>query len=64
MRHPSLTSPTRFVAGTTTSVKNTSAKWAAPENCRRGLTSMPGVSMSMMSTLMPWCLGAAGSVRT
>ena len=64
MRQPSLSSPTRFSAGTSTSVKNTSAKLAAPLMCRSGRTSMPGVSMSTMSRLMPLCFGASGSVRT
>ena len=64
IRQPSLSEPTRFSRGTTTSLKNTSAKFAAPLMCRSGRMSMPGVSMSMMRRLMPLCFGALGSVRT
>ncbi len=64
MRQPSFKPPTRFARGTSTSVKNTSAKFAAPLRCRSGRTSIPGVSMSTISRLMPLCFGASGSVRT
>ena len=63
---PWCSSPTRFSAGTSTSVKKTSLKSA----CSRSVSSamgrvwMPGVFMSMMRTLMPACLEASGSVRT
>ncbi len=66
MRQPSSMAPTTFSTGTSTSVKNTSAKSSAPVMCLIGRTSMPGVSMSMISTVMPLCFGASSSgvVRT
>ena len=64
MRHPSSTAPTTFSRGTATSVKKVSAKCVLPVIWRRGRMSMPGVSMSMMSTVMPLCLGTSGLVRT
>ena len=63
---PWWSSPTRFCAGTCASVKKTSLKSACwrSVNSAMGRVSTPGVFMSMMSTLMPACLGASGSVRT
>ncbi len=64
--HPWCSSPTRFSAGTITSVKKTSLKsaWSRSVSSAMGRVSMPGVVMSMMSTLIPACLAASGSVRT
>ena len=62
---PSLRRPTRFAEGTTTSSKNTSLR-SARSGCTisaKGRTVIPDVAMSTSRTLMPWCLGAAGSVR-
>lgn len=63
-RQPSFSSPTRWVTGTRTSSRNTSANSADPARVRSGRTVMPGASMGMASQVMPRCLGAAGSVRT
>ena len=63
---PWLSSPSRFSSGTSTSVKKTSLKsaWCGSVSSGRGRHTMPGVRMSMISVLMPRCLGASGSVRT
>ena len=63
---PWLRSPSRFSVGTSTSVKKTSLKsaWCGSVSSGSGRQVMPGVRMSMMSTLMPRCFGASGSVRT
>ena len=65
-RQPPLSGPTRFSAGTRTSLKKTSLKsrssWShADANGRR---TTPGRSVGIISALMPLCLGASGSVRT
>ena len=62
--HPALSGPSRASAGTRTSLKNTSAKSAAPLRVTSGRASMPGNPMSTMRQEMPLCLGASGSVRT
>src|SRR5260370_1586276 len=63
---PPLSGPMRFSLGTRTSVKNTSLKSqnSLSESSGNGRRSTPGAVVSMMSALMPLCLGAAGSVRT
>lgn len=53
-----------FRAGTRTPSKSVSQKGEAPLMRRMGRVLMPGVLMSMRRKLMPWCLGASGSVRT
>ena len=53
-----------LAAARSTSVKNTSANPALPVMWRSGRMSMPGVSMSRMSSEMPLCFGSVGSVRT
>src|SRR6516225_2889652 len=65
MRHPSLSWPTRFSAGTTTSSKNTSLSSPSPAIVRIGLILMPGLCRSSNRKLMPaWRGCACGSVRT
>ena len=59
-RHPSSTWPTTFVAGTRTSVKNTSLKPEPPVIWRSGRTSTPGAEKSMMNMVMPRCFGLSG----
>ena len=61
--HPPWSGPTRSVAGTATSVRNTSSNSAPPVIWRSGRTSTPGVRMSRRKNEMPWCRGASGSVR-
>ena len=63
---PPLSGPTRFSAGTRTSVKNTSLKSrsSTPQMDGNGRRTTPGRSVGITSTLMPLCLGASGSVRT
>jgi hypothetical protein len=48
------------------SVKKTSLKSRSSRSVTdaKGLRTTPGVSVGISSTLMPWCLGASGSVRT
>ncbi len=58
-----LSSPTRFSAGTRTSSKNTSQKWLLPVMSSIGVIEMPGECMSTISSDMPLCGGASGSVR-
>jgi hypothetical protein len=50
--------PTRLLAGTRTSVKNTSQKCRLVVMSLIGRTSMPGVSIGTMISLMP-CVGRA-----
>ena len=57
------TSPITFAAGMRTSDRNTSLKCDSPVACTSGRMSMPGVRMSTTKKVMPWCLGASGSVR-
>ncbi|COY74660.1 Uncharacterised protein [Mycobacterium tuberculosis] len=45
-------------------MKNTSLNSESPVICRSGRTSTPGANMSMITVVMPACLGASGSVRT
>ena len=61
---PPPSSPSRFAAGTRTSVKNSSeVSWACmPSFSRFRPRLKPGISRSTMSRLMPRC-PAAGSVR-
>jgi hypothetical protein len=64
--HPWFSSPTRFSAGTRTSLKNTSLKsmssrLGAEANGRQ---VTPGRAVGISKTLIPLCLGASGSVRT
>ena len=65
-RQPPLSGPTRFSAGTRTSVKNTSLKSrsSAAQMDGNGRRTIPGVSVGITNTLMPLCFGASGSVRT
>ena len=58
--------PTRFSAGTSTSVKNTSLKSRSLRSYtqRTAGASDPGVSVGISTALMPLCFGASGSVRT
>ena len=63
MVQPLFSSPTRFSAGTRTSVKNTSFTSWPPSIRRIGRTSMPGVFISTRIKLMPCCCLASGSVR-
>lgn len=65
-RQPSFSGPTRFSAGTRTSVKNTSlkSKSSRSDADANGLRDNPGLSVGISSTLIPLCLGASGSVRT
>ncbi len=64
--HPPLSGPTRFSAGTRTSVKKTSLKsrLSIPHMSANGRHTTPSRSVGINSTLMPLCLGASGSVRT
>ena len=62
-RQPSLTSPSRALSGTATSVEEDLVERGPPVICRRGRTSTPGVSMGRRNAVMPPCFGAAGSVR-
>ena len=63
---PWLSWPTRWSRGTTTPSKKTSLKSTRSRSMSSGSgrTVTPGAFMSMISTLMPRCLGASGSVRT
>ena len=61
--HPLSISPITSAWETRASVKNTSLKVAPPVISLSGRTSTPGWSMSMTKKVMPWCLGASGSVR-
>ena len=61
---PPSTGPTTSSSGTKTSSKKTSLKSDEPVACLSGRTSTPGCSMSITIMVMPWCLGASGSVRT
>ncbi len=63
-RQPSFSAPTRWVTGTRTSSRNTSANSVDPARVRSGRTVTPGASIGMASQLIPRCLGAPGSVRT
>src|SRR5439155_711524 len=60
---PAPGAPTIISAGTRTSSKKTSENSASPVICLKGRTVMPGLLMSTRSRLIPWCFGAAGSVR-
>ena len=55
--------PTRFSTGTRTSVKNTSQKCRLVVMSLIGRTSMPGVSIGTMISLMPACGGPSVLVR-
>jgi len=55
--------PTRFATGTRTSVKNTSQKWRLVVMSVIGRTSMPGVSIGTITSLMPRCGGPSVLVR-
>ena len=58
-RQPSFNGPTRFSAGTRTSLKNTSLKSrsSASHTDANGRRTTPGRSVGIISTLMPLCLG-------
>ena len=56
-RQPSCSGPTRLAAGTRTSSRNSSLNSDEPRTVCSGRTSMPGVSMSRTSQLMPLCFG-------
>ena len=55
--------PTRLSTGTRTSVKKTSQKWRFVVMSVIGRTSMPGVDIGTMISLMPWCGGPSLDVR-
>ena len=57
---PSPTSPSRWLSGMRTSVKNTSLKLAPPEICLIGRTSTPGLFMTRKNKVRPLCLGDVG----
>ena len=61
-RHPPLSSPTKFSAGTRTSVKNTSLKSTSSlsHTDANGRRTTPGVSVGINNTLMPLCFGIVG----
>ncbi len=61
---PWFSSPTRFSAGTRTSVKNTSFTSCSPSSVTIGRTSTPGEFMSTSRKLMPSCLRTSVAVRT
>ncbi len=61
---PPLTGPTTSGSGTKTSSKKTSLKSEPPFGIFSGRTVTPGACMSITIMVMPWCLGASGSVRT
>lgn len=63
-RQPSFSAPTRWVTGTRTSSRKTSANSVEPARVRSGRTVMPGASMGIASQVIPRCRGASGSVRT
>ena len=60
---PLFSSPSRWSAGTRTSVKNTSLKCEPPSIWWIGRTSTPGASIGRMNIEMPACFTASGSVR-
>ena len=62
-RKLSFSTPTRFSAGTRTSSKRTSQKWAFPVASTIGRISTPGSRRSTRNSESPLCGGAAGSVR-
>ena len=64
MVQPMFSSPTRFSAGTRTSVKKTSFTSCPPSISLIGRISMPGVARSTRMKLMPFCCFTSGSVRT
>ena len=55
--------PTRLTPGTRTSVKKTSQKWRFVVMSVIGRTSMPGVDIGTMISLMPACGGPSDDVR-
>ena len=57
------TVPTMLLAGTRTSVKNSSQKCSLPTMSRTVRTSMPGRSIGTISSLTPTCGGPELSVR-
>ena len=63
---PPFSGPMRFSAGTRTSLKKTSLKSTSSSSHAdaNGRRTTPGRSVGIISTLMPLCLGALGSVRT
>ena len=60
---PPCSGPSSASAGSSTPVRKTSSNSDPPVIWRSGRTSMPGVAMSIRKNEMPWCFGAAGSVR-
>ena len=46
--------PTRLATGTRTSLNHTSQKWRLVVMSVIGRTSIPGVSIGTMTSLMPW----------
>ena len=55
--------PTRLPTGTRTSVNQTSQKWRPVVMSVIGRTSIPGVSIGTMTSLIPLCGGPDASVR-
>lgn len=64
--HPWFSRPTRFCPATRTSLKKTLSKSRSsiPRSDANGRRTTPGRSVGIISTLMPFCSAAFGSVRT